>query len=230
MSDATTPAPPTTTVPDHPLASATKLARVIREFVGQQGLVTEIAGRPYVRVEGWTTLAALQGVTAREVSVVEQDGVYVATVELRRVGDDTLISRASAECGAADEVDREGRPIWADRPRYARRSMAITRAVGKACRLAYSWIMVLAGYEPTPAEELEPLVSRLEPAPRTPTLPGDSSAWGGWGGKPLTEVPVEILQTAAKWCARKDAQRFRRLIAAIDDELARRQPAETKPE
>ncbi len=32
--------------------------------------------------------------------------------------------------------------------------MAITRATGKACRLAFSWIMTLAGYDPTPAEEL----------------------------------------------------------------------------
>ncbi|MBK8185727.1 MAG: hypothetical protein IPK63_23660 [Candidatus Competibacteraceae bacterium] len=32
--------------------------------------------------------------------------------------------------------------------------MAQTRATGKACRLAFSWIMSLAGYEPTPAEEM----------------------------------------------------------------------------
>ena len=32
--------------------------------------------------------------------------------------------------------------------------MAQTRATGKACRLAFSWIMALAGYEPTPAEEM----------------------------------------------------------------------------
>ena len=35
--------------------------------------------------------------------------------------------------------------------------MAITRATGKAFRLNYSWIMALAGYEPTPAEEMPTL-------------------------------------------------------------------------
>ena len=48
----------------------------------------------------------------------------------------------------------EGRLDRAARGPAARRSMAQTRATGKACRLAFSWIMALAGYEPTPAEEL----------------------------------------------------------------------------
>jgi hypothetical protein len=33
--------------------------------------------------------------------------------------------------------------------------MATTRATGKACRLAFSWVMVLAGYEATPSEEMD---------------------------------------------------------------------------
>ena len=32
--------------------------------------------------------------------------------------------------------------------------MATTRATGKACRLAFSWIVTLAGFDPTPAEEI----------------------------------------------------------------------------
>ena len=32
--------------------------------------------------------------------------------------------------------------------------MAITRATGKAFRLSFSWIMKLAGFQPTPAEEM----------------------------------------------------------------------------
>jgi hypothetical protein len=44
--------------------------------------------------------------------------------------------------------------LWAKRPTYARRSMAITRATGKAFRLGFSWVITLAGYNPTPAEEM----------------------------------------------------------------------------
>jgi hypothetical protein len=46
--------------------------------------------------------------------------------------------------------------------------MAQTRATGKACRLAFSWIMSLAGYEPTPAEEMMPIVDAVA-VQETPT-------------------------------------------------------------
>jgi hypothetical protein len=74
------------------------------------------------------------------------------------MSDGACISKASAECGSSDELDKYGKPIWSNRPRYARRSMAQTRATGKACRLAFSWIMSLAGYEVTPAEEMTPII------------------------------------------------------------------------
>lgn len=134
-------------------ASARALVDVARDMAGaladvieRQKLATVIQGRKFVGVEGWTTLAVMLGVVAREVQTTEADGIYTAVVELIRMSDGACISRASAECG-------EEKP-WNQRPRYARRSMAQTRATGKACRLAFSWIMALAGYEPTPAEEM----------------------------------------------------------------------------
>ena len=142
-------------------ASASALVQGAREMAGaladvieRQRLSVGIQGRKYVKVEGWTTLGVMLGVVPREVSTVEQDGIYTATVELVRMNDGACIGRASAECGSPDELDRYGKPVWSSRPRYARRSMAQTRATGKACRLAFSWIMALAGYEPTPAEEM----------------------------------------------------------------------------
>lgn len=32
--------------------------------------------------------------------------------------------------------------------------MAVTRATGKAYRLSYAWVMAMAGYETTPAEDM----------------------------------------------------------------------------
>jgi hypothetical protein len=109
------------------------------------------------------------GCVAREVSTIEDNGVYIAIVELVRMSDGACISRASAECG-------EEKP-WNTRAKYARRSMAQTRATGKACRLAFSWIMSLAGYEVTPAEEMTPIIEaeqvqqRPAPAPVPITVP-----------------------------------------------------------
>ncbi len=140
------------------VSGAAELASQLAIVIKKQNLATVIKGKQFVNVEGWTTLATMLGVTAREVCTVESEGVYVATVELVRMSDGACISKASAECGSSDELDKYGKPIWSTRPRYARRSMAQTRATGKACRLAFSWIMSLAGYEPTPAEEMIPIV------------------------------------------------------------------------
>jgi len=45
---------------------------------------------------------------------------------------------------------------WAERDRYALLSMAETRAASKACRMAFAWVVVLAGegFATTPSEEM----------------------------------------------------------------------------
>lgn len=155
------------------ISGASAVAKPLADLIDKQKLFSVISGRKYVRVEGWTTLAIMLGVVPREVSCSEQEGIYTAVVELVRMNDGVTLSRASAECG-------EEKP-WCDRPRYARRSMAITRATGKACRIAFSWIMTLAGYEATPAEEMDLLESRKEELPAART---------GKGGAPRKAIDV----------------------------------------
>lgn len=52
-------------------------------------------------------------------------------------------------------------------PSFQLRSMAQTRAAAKALRNALAWVVVLAGYRPTPAEEL-PVERRAMPDPPPP--------------------------------------------------------------
>jgi hypothetical protein len=134
--------------PQDVVAQATAIATTLAAVIDKRRLYSTIQRKRYVRVEGWTTLGAMMGVLPREVDVVpDGEGGYTATVELIRATDGQVIGRGSAAVGM-DE------PTWAKRPGYARRSMAVTRATGKAFRLGFSWIMTLAGYEVTPAEEM----------------------------------------------------------------------------
>jgi len=48
-------------------------------------------------------------------------------------------------------------------PLFQLRSMAQTRACSKALRNVLAWVVVLAGYKPTPAEEMESLIQKSEP-------------------------------------------------------------------
>lgn len=129
------------------IAHGTKVADLLRQLINDRKLSSNIGGREYVTVEGWNALGAMLGVTPREVGVREVDGDYEAEVELIRLSDGAVIGRATAIVGSDEKT-------WSSRPRYARRSMAVTRATGKAFRLALSWIVKLAGFEVTPAEEM----------------------------------------------------------------------------
>lgn len=134
--------------PREMVQQASEMAGVLKDIIAKRRLYTNIRGKAHVRCEGWTTLIAMLGIIPREVSSIElEDGSYEAVVELVRIKDQAVIGRASAVCGM-DEA------TWKTRAKYARKSMAATRATGKACRLSFSWIMELAGYEVTPAEEM----------------------------------------------------------------------------
>lgn len=129
---------------------ATRLATALKDIVERQKLYTVISGKKFPQVEAWMTIGRMDNVVAREAErpIRNEDGSYEGFVELVRLSDGMVIGRASALCGTPDD-----RP-WATRGEPARRSMAVTRATSRAFRQQYSWIMALAGYMPTPAEEM----------------------------------------------------------------------------
>jgi hypothetical protein len=117
----------------------------------------------HVKVEGWTLLGSMLGVfpvctwTRRIGDDGAADG-WEARVEARTLGGQ-LVGAAEAQCTRSENLwsyaptDRNGRQLDV-REDYALRSMAQTRATAKALRLPLGFIVVLAGYEATPAEEM----------------------------------------------------------------------------
>lgn len=136
--------------PGEMVAVASRLASVLRDIVERQRLYAVISGKKYPQVEAWMTIARLDNVVAREprAPIRHDDGSYEAFAELIRLSDGMVIGASSALCGTS------GDSPWDKRPEPARRSMAQTRATSRAFRQQYSWVMSLAGYEPTPAEEM----------------------------------------------------------------------------
>lgn len=133
--------------PELVIATGTRIANELKQVVIRQKLFSNISGKNYVRVEGWNTLGALMGILPREEYVKEIDNGYEAKVQLIRTSDGVVIGGASAICTREEKN-------WITRDAYAVRSMAITRATGKAFRLGFSWIMKLAGFQVTPLEEM----------------------------------------------------------------------------
>ena len=136
------------------IETAEKVATKLKDLIISQNLYTNIKGKNYVNVEGWNTLGAMLGVFPEVVSLESvnenlknNEMKYKAEVILKSI-QGNIISRGFGYCSNQERN-------WKGRDEYAIASMAQTRATGKAFRTAFSWIIKLAGYEPTPAEEKE---------------------------------------------------------------------------
>lgn len=132
------------------VAYASDIATTLADVIKKQKLSVMISQREYVTVEGWSVLGSMLGFMPQEVpGTVKQyePGSWEATVELINVRTGTVVGRGSAICSKDEKT-------WGSRDQFAKRSMAITRATGKAYRLGLGWIMSMAGYEGTPKEEM----------------------------------------------------------------------------
>lgn len=129
-----------------------KVAEILQRFVKEKKLTANIKGKEYPLVEAWCFAGSQLGLypIVAEVKDIsnEKETKYSALVEVRRIADNQLMSRGFAMCS-----NREASKRLFDE--YAILSMAQTRAEGKAFRMLLSWIMKAAGFEATPAEEMD---------------------------------------------------------------------------
>jgi hypothetical protein len=140
---------------------STDVAHVCREIVNQTA--KNIGGRRYVQVEGWQSIATAYGCVASSRDVERIEGGYRAIGEVKRMDNGQVISQAEGFVGD-DEA------TWGKRPVYARRAMAQTRGISRACRSAFAHVVVLIdkSLSTTPAEEVPE--GGFEPTPKTFTV------------------------------------------------------------
>ena len=151
---------------DDAVDAAKAKAKTFVDIVEQQELFTMIGPSKHLNHEAWETIAAGYGLTAAVDKTTyhwkkdseEDNGDELFMVEAHAVVRDregTIRGGAVASCGR-DE------PNWATKPVHQVASMAGTRASAKALRLMLSWVVEIAGYEPTPSEEIVDKKPRAE--------------------------------------------------------------------
>lgn len=137
------------------IANATEIATVLADVIEKRGLAKQLGkdpSRKYIEVSGWQALGTMLGALGGQPLHAETqwtrpiDGGWEACVEIRTPAG-VVVGRAEAMCTRAERT-------WEHRADYALRSMAETRAESRAFRRAAGWIVTLAGYSPTPAEEI----------------------------------------------------------------------------
>jgi len=131
---------------------AMKVAEILQRFVKEKKLTANIKGKEYPLVEAWCYAGSQLGLYPLLMCINdlsnEKEVKYQAEVEIRRLSDDKIMSRGIAVCSNKEASKRSF-------DEYAICSMAQTRAEGKAFRMLLSWIMKAAGFEATPAEEMD---------------------------------------------------------------------------
>jgi hypothetical protein len=159
---------------------ATDVAGVCREIVGKTtvSIGKRGASRMYVKVEGWQAIANAWGCTAgaRDVQKVFDEATdefigFKAIGEVKRNNDGVVIATGEGFVGKdevrwfggeAESWNRETRKMvkkhYEPAPEYAARAMAQTRAISRACRAAFAFVVVLIDEKlsTTPAEEIDP--------------------------------------------------------------------------
>ena len=153
--------------PDIPMSTkvgvATNVANTLAPLVREQGLTVKGLNRSnkeaeYVTVEGWEVLGTFLGIVpvttiiedmtndkGRVIGYKARATLYQnPIIENDEIVGGTVIARAEAQ------ADKSG----FQKDLFAIASMAQTRALGKAYRMGLSWIMKMAGFEGTFAEDM----------------------------------------------------------------------------
>ena len=152
--------------PEEVLREASLAAKALRDLVESKPKKVVLNGKTFLQFEDWLTVARFYGITvaSRATNYVERGRVqgYECHAEAILVATNQVIGAGQAEC-LDDEKNWNMRPVYRDGrcvgeekvPLFQLRSMAQTRAQAKALRSILAWVVVLAGYAPTPAEEMD---------------------------------------------------------------------------
>lgn len=143
-------------------------ATQLKSMIVENGLYTQIKGKNYVNVEGWQIAGAFTGAlpVVEKVEDLSQGSYYKYRAEVSlRDKDGNQVGYGVAIC-TNKEAGKKGFD------EYAVASMAQTRAVGKAYRMKLGWLLKVAGYETTPAEEMDAVEAELAKSqPKQPPKP-----------------------------------------------------------
>jgi len=145
--------------PEVVLAEAQKAAKALADVVSKKVKPVIMNGEQYLEFEDWQTVGRFYGVTAKTVSTNFIEYGSVQGFEARAVA----VRADGMEISGAEAMCLNDEPNWKGKPLFQLRSMAQTRACAKALRNVLAWVVVLAGYRPTPAEEMQGVFTEKPP-------------------------------------------------------------------
>ena len=223
MSERYVPLAPSKIDPEAIVTDATRKANVLMKVVKAAGLEKQIGPNKYLLVEAWQTTARFDSclIDTGWVRRVVRDTVvgYEAQARLRRLSDGAVLAMAEACCMMNEQLERDDGTLfdrWTEE--YAAESMAQTRAQGKVGRMIYGFVAVLAGYQSTPAEEMDGVRGKGKTAIVFP--------FGDHKGQSPADLDLPELRYTLGFWQKKAAEPGKyqannaRIVKAIEDAIA----------
>jgi hypothetical protein len=141
------------------LQEAREAAKALQQVIESKPKKVQFNGKTYLTYEDWQTVARFYGVTAKVVSTSFVEYGDVKGFDARAVA---ILVATGMEISGAEAMCLNDEQNWSKKPLFQLKSMAQTRAAAKALRNVLAFVPVLAGYEPTPAEEMVITGSKAE--------------------------------------------------------------------
>jgi hypothetical protein len=170
---------PLVQAPEIVLQEAQKAATALQRVVANKRKPVIFKGEQYLEFEDWQTVAKFYGLCTRSVEAVP---VEIFGIKGAKARAEVIDLRTGMVVGGAEAYCMRDEENWKEKPWFQLASMAQTRAGAKALRNVLAWVVVLAGYRPTPAEELTSSPSQVKA--RVITSQGNGSPSGGAGSSP----------------------------------------------
>lgn len=155
--------------PELIMARAIKASKVLGTVIAGKKKPVVFNGEQYIEFEDWQTVGNFYNIAAK---VVTTKFVEFGSVQGFECHAEAINTKTGAVVSAADAMCLNDEEKWSTRAKYEwksgvkvkmgevavplfqLRSMAQTRACAKALRNVLAWIVVLAGYKPSVAEEM----------------------------------------------------------------------------
>ncbi len=152
--------------PEVVLQEAHKAAAALQKVINGKARKVILNGEQYLEFEDWMTLSRFYGVSVKVEWSKPVEFGDVRGFEARAVAFNTGTGQ---ELSAADSMCLSDENNWRNKPLFMLRSMSETRACAKALRQVLAWVVVLAGFKPTPAEEVTELQATRIQEQKAPT-------------------------------------------------------------
>lgn len=155
----------------------------------------------HIQYEGWQTAGKYYGLSVKthDAEYVELGGTWGFKAKASVVNEVTGVEVGSAEAYCmSDEYN------WKNKPKFQLASMAQTRAGSKALRQILGFVVALAGYNPTPVEEMVEVGKVVElpkkplSSPITVSQKGQIMVLLGKKGKTMDDLSYAIKEAFKK--------------------------------